>query len=519
MQFNAVDSSNLQNRLPPPCEKCDTIADLPLSLVHSEFVPEYNISSIQTLISSCGAELCNLQLATTLLQSRISNICAFQRSLLSPVRRLPDELLGEIFTHGHEAIWDLQQVCTRWRRVVRSIPSLWRRFEMTVRKINIATVNLRVQWCLKFSGMASLSIEFPWPDPGSGFPPGIHADIANHADRWASITFSEDVFSEAMENTSMGDIIKQRGLSKLHKLSIYAKKVPFSYDIFQAAPALEEVNLHNLLTLPGVSKLPWAGIRRLVVEECDLFLSGDGDNTISALCAMSSLEELTWRENCTSKSIPETQVITLPLLRTFTIQDPFGEDAGARIWHMFRMPSLTNLQFTLDKRDFDHFLFMTRTSACAVTKLLLDGCSTNFILDAIEEFSNVEELSLMGMNETQDVLPMLIWDPMNHSSSNSEPAKLLPSLRVLKLVFYDLSFEDFPPELTEIILSVTEIMRSRSIASSAMSDDQQPLTSPLTSVKISLSRHDLVRYTYPLPLAHLINLGEDLGMEVEVDID
>ncbi|KAF8978877.1 hypothetical protein BDQ17DRAFT_1220727, partial [Cyathus striatus] len=114
--------------------------------VRSDYYPDSsNRSAIQDSISSSEApiraleaEISRFQLATTQLQSRLSNIRKFQKfqhSLLSPIRRLPDELLAEIFGYicsrrinvgrSRDPIWGLQQVCKRWQTVVASTPLLW----------------------------------------------------------------------------------------------------------------------------------------------------------------------------------------------------------------------------------------------------------------------------------------------------------------------------------------------------------------------------------------------------------
>ncbi|KAF8984252.1 hypothetical protein BDQ17DRAFT_1217679, partial [Cyathus striatus] len=61
----------------------------------------------------------------------------FQKSLLSPIWKLPNETLVEIFTYvcrehvvlGNSepgGIWDIQCVCMRWHNVMHSTPSMWR---------------------------------------------------------------------------------------------------------------------------------------------------------------------------------------------------------------------------------------------------------------------------------------------------------------------------------------------------------------------------------------------------------
>ncbi|KAF6750748.1 hypothetical protein DFP72DRAFT_778175, partial [Ephemerocybe angulata] len=57
------------------------------------------------------------------------------RSILSPIRRLPLEILGEIFKYNfptflnsfdRKRLRNLGRVCQRWRDALRSVPSLWK---------------------------------------------------------------------------------------------------------------------------------------------------------------------------------------------------------------------------------------------------------------------------------------------------------------------------------------------------------------------------------------------------------
>ncbi|KAF8976400.1 hypothetical protein BDQ17DRAFT_1207910, partial [Cyathus striatus] len=101
-------------------------------LSHSErSVIRGRISTSEAATRALEAELSNLQSQL----SYIREFTKFQKSLLSPIGQLPDDILGEIFNciceHGISIgsrwgrIWSLMQVCSRWRNVAQSTPSLW----------------------------------------------------------------------------------------------------------------------------------------------------------------------------------------------------------------------------------------------------------------------------------------------------------------------------------------------------------------------------------------------------------
>ncbi|KAJ7609102.1 hypothetical protein FB45DRAFT_1039260 [Roridomyces roridus] len=84
----------------------------------------------QAVVSNTAAQIGSLDEEIVLLQTRLKQMederaalaIYHQRSLpiLSPVRRMPPEILSEIFTR-----WRLSQVSRRWREIALSTPSLW----------------------------------------------------------------------------------------------------------------------------------------------------------------------------------------------------------------------------------------------------------------------------------------------------------------------------------------------------------------------------------------------------------
>ncbi|KAF9003247.1 hypothetical protein BDQ17DRAFT_1192165, partial [Cyathus striatus] len=102
------------------------------------------ISASDIYIHTLEAALKSVQVVARDIQARLSNIRSYnevQLALISPIRRLPDELLVEIFAYVQEGkisifqnlrgqIWDLQYVCVHWRNLVLNTPLLWSSFEL-----------------------------------------------------------------------------------------------------------------------------------------------------------------------------------------------------------------------------------------------------------------------------------------------------------------------------------------------------------------------------------------------------
>ncbi|KAF8996818.1 hypothetical protein BDQ17DRAFT_904568 [Cyathus striatus] len=90
-------------RLPSACTECNSVISkleclpIPTSVVRSYYIPSQNDrSAIEDILFSSAANIRALEAELFNFQSRLSNIRNFydcHRSLLSPMRRLPDDVL------------------------------------------------------------------------------------------------------------------------------------------------------------------------------------------------------------------------------------------------------------------------------------------------------------------------------------------------------------------------------------------------------------------------------------------
>jgi F-box-like len=74
----------------------------------------------------------------TALEDQVSRTLAF----LSPIRRLPMELLREIFVWSFEehacSAWVLAAVCPSWRRLALRIPLIWSKVSLLMHSVNFS---------------------------------------------------------------------------------------------------------------------------------------------------------------------------------------------------------------------------------------------------------------------------------------------------------------------------------------------------------------------------------------------
>ncbi|KAJ7607971.1 hypothetical protein FB45DRAFT_763795, partial [Roridomyces roridus] len=144
--MDASDTSSLQS---PGETVGDQKHDAPdagrlYTLLHSNEPPKAaEIPFLRTITSEMGARLVSIDDEIKQLQTRRRTLALSHeqhKSVLSPLRSLAPEILGEIFAwtlptvseafcrsqfQFGESPWNLTHVCSHWRAIAISAPSLW----------------------------------------------------------------------------------------------------------------------------------------------------------------------------------------------------------------------------------------------------------------------------------------------------------------------------------------------------------------------------------------------------------
>ncbi|KAJ7196761.1 hypothetical protein GGX14DRAFT_326958, partial [Mycena pura] len=114
----------------------------PELLVTNSIPSDVQINEIQCFIGSAEAkisiiddQIAQMQRTLDRLGSRrvqLQDLVQSHRSVVSTIRRLPTDILGEIFSHASrspvhspEALSRLVGVCQRWRTIALASPLLW----------------------------------------------------------------------------------------------------------------------------------------------------------------------------------------------------------------------------------------------------------------------------------------------------------------------------------------------------------------------------------------------------------
>lgn len=90
----------------------------------------HDAAVISNLLSSCEMEAVAIRTQLQTLQDRLRNVerwCKRYGSILSVIRRLPSEILGEIFQHlgSQDSLTQICRVCKTWRDAAYLTPRLW----------------------------------------------------------------------------------------------------------------------------------------------------------------------------------------------------------------------------------------------------------------------------------------------------------------------------------------------------------------------------------------------------------
>ncbi|KAJ6595060.1 hypothetical protein DFH09DRAFT_1136110 [Mycena vulgaris] len=205
------------------------------------------------------------------------------KTVMSPLRRVPPELLCEIFllTSPHTRLiggkptkqppWYIGHVCRLWRHAALSYPLLWTNIEIHFRpnfsfKANYPLSMIETQ--LLRSANAPLEVIFDWW-PGQIMHDGVDLRVLEavflHINRWRSLDLQDARF------TAVLDLLQAAPgcLSSLHRLDfIQHDYEPGGWspitDVFTHASSLREV----ILTVPILSQtsrsldIPWGQITR-----------------------------------------------------------------------------------------------------------------------------------------------------------------------------------------------------------------------------------------------------------------
>ncbi|KAK7034771.1 hypothetical protein VNI00_012178 [Paramarasmius palmivorus] len=246
-------------------------------------VIEQFVNDAQKELKGCQTEIDKLRASLTSLEQkrdRLTKKLSQYRSLLSPVHRMPPEILRNVFTMlnpprllpSYETL-AVSAVCGRWRDVVLAMPSFW-----SYLRIDFADWNKKynaldrlVRLFMERSQTSPLELDlnfFKATNDVARIPDVIPTleTLVRYSYRWHRVKLVNghaqlllhDVFNP----------IKGR-LPLLSHLVVFGfaegLTATFHCDLFNDCPALTSVTLQPVFPFDADSSLPWAQIKSLVL--------------------------------------------------------------------------------------------------------------------------------------------------------------------------------------------------------------------------------------------------------------
>ncbi|KAJ7235630.1 hypothetical protein B0H12DRAFT_136639 [Mycena haematopus] len=349
------------------------------------------------------------------------------KAMLSPLRRMPPELLIEIFSStlpSMRAIWEdrryymdhsswlLSHVSSRWRIVSLSTPSLWSSIAINytdpIITHSVAPIEAQLQRADK------LKIHFhtqKLTDPQSQM---FHL-LSSHSARWEefSLGFTSELLPLLAPLRNRVPSLKSLWLQGKDLKSLPAAQ---SIDCFQSAPSL--VDFGNQYFTPLL--LPFHQL-----THCQL--DGPLDRLLAVLKLALNIVEAHLEIDIGDESWPAPgEIVNLPHLRRMYV-------SHAKTLTFLRAPALVGIALVvLIEDDIDDDLgflesFIDR-SACPLRRLSLSSTPAHTTIKILEKCPCISELAIAADDRNEDVddlISSLTLSPVTGSSS------IAPQLRSL----------------------------------------------------------------------------------------
>ena len=416
-----------------------------LSLLRSGHVPEVKektailttIKDYSVQLDSLNAELSHLKTVINKLKIRRSELdlgISYQSGLLSPIRRLPNELLGEILLYHsggrvdvcspQSDIWNFEKVCKRWRDVSLS-SEIWSSIDVFLESMTpwkpgtpMAMVTRLVELCLLRSRDRSLSVKFVEIGSPVKFK-DIFDVLSRYSNRWQELFLSLSMLPTESPTLDYG-------LTRLNFLRFSgAYKGATPLDTFKQAQQLQRL---HLLSVPKPLRsllLPWSQITDFKAVLCQ-FRTGE---FLDILKAMPNVVRFISRWNKGIKRNNDTDFTPIYLHRLKTFELETFPSETYTILQLLTFPLLTELTIvSCNSNSFmynllaDSVVNVISRSSCRLTSLSLRSVDSACVARILQHTPSVKNLELGFIHSAQVILRQLVL-----------PSQFVPRLRSFSL--------------------------------------------------------------------------------------
>ncbi|KAJ7614683.1 hypothetical protein DFH06DRAFT_129998 [Mycena polygramma] len=382
------------------------------------------------------------------------------RAAIAPIRKLPTELLAEIFLQVHnrgdskkhywmshltsrsplgecKAVHALSQVCSHWRRVAHATPRLWtEHMKILLDESPTATYIARAKECLERSA--------PWPIPVSLHCPGTDAKtkplvdvLVTAAHRWSAAEF-------ALSSLSALSHIPDAQLSCLKKLHLESTDVSCHAKIqaFLTAHRLRDVTLSTRCT-PQLL-IPWSQLTTIDVTDPSPW------DCLNTLVQCTSIVAARFQTSAwaTPPDLSERQITTLGRLEDLSVCFGRSEsDFIAPFFARLALPSLKKLFLGLQPdivwQSQEFTQFQLRCPEIEKLTISNSGMTADDLMAILRYASSLIELD---MRESPLSLDDSLLTGLRYSETDAAP--LAPRLETLSFTDAGRNFEDHALDAT-----------------------------------------------------------------------
>ncbi|KAF7316648.1 F-box domain-containing protein [Mycena chlorophos] len=407
---------------------------------------EEDAALLRNAILDSEKEIAELERNSTATDSRklreLQASVAQHKSILAPIRKLPPDILGDIFLAvraREETEFEplhsragnrFVRVCAAWREIASSMPTLWA-------EITFGFNYSMSQEALMF--FLSRQLEWSRQSPLTiSYNSGRHRELQccfplllAAADRWKNVSIhlgSEDL--ETWHDSSMSFPALER---------IYlAQTVPLcsNMDFKTRCPNLRSLDI-SFIQDPCVLPIPW---RRIL----SLSLVDFPRPVLATLPLLSSVTSVALTIFPLLHDY-DSEIIQLPHLTRLKINHTRNKDSDPHLISLIRAPALQVLIFESYQsimapsqgetpNTASHLANFLLSSGCALTKFTFQGdIHPHALSDTLVLMPTVKEFSF-GPFSSSDAVDGSLIQSLTYTNSDASPGPLLPALVSLRLM-------------------------------------------------------------------------------------
>lgn len=386
--FEGPDISPAHQSLERAVNSEPSLTDVVISGDDVQNPPDFQANHVRENLSGALRDIASLDKRIESLTALLSQLCQERedrqasadtfRSLLTPINRLPPEIVSQIFLDAVDDIplyqgdsldisrgpWPLAQVCSRWRDIGVSLPRLWSHVEIYPIGLHRSAGPILDTW-LSRSHNFPLSISIVIPRNHS-FQPHIDK-IISQSHRWVTASVGISSLDIPCLSALKGRLPSLQTLVlDLHDFNPLDLEATSSFD---EAPALRDLELLNITISHLMNfRISWSQLTRFVCNSGKFILY----EIIDVLRHMSSL--VSFETYCTCLSV-DNDARLHPLTTTMPSLRRMSCGFSPWVFKYLVLPALEEIVVLWDSRfRFAPFLdSLLRRSSCSLQVLHMKG--------------------------------------------------------------------------------------------------------------------------------------------------